>query len=311
MEPHASSSTQKRFLISLGLTSIILIAEVAGGIWTGSLALLSDAAHVFMDIFALALSYVALRLSALPADDRHTYGYHRLEVLAALANGATLLVISGGIFVEAIKRFQNPAGVKSQEMLIIAAAGLIVNLVVAYVLGSPSHDHAHGAEHPSENERVRDLNVHSAFLHVVGDAISSVGVILAGILITITGALWLDPAISVIIGVLILVSSIRVLRSSLHILIEGTPEGISLPKVHQSILEVPGVVSLHDLHVWNICSGRVALSAHVVLCEEEKNGQLAMANLKNRLSNRFGIEHTTVQFEPANCAENPSACRCR
>lgn len=319
MLPHAASSTQKRFLISLALTGLILAAEVAGGLWTGSLALLSDAAHVFMDIFALALSYLALRLSSMPADDRHTYGYHRLEVLAALVNGVSLFVIAGGIFSEAYKRFQAPEPVKSMEMLAIATIGLVVNLVVAFVLGGshshdPDHSHGHlpnGTAASTPARPARDLNVQSAFLHVVGDAISSVGVIIAGILITLTGSLWLDPAISVLIGVLILASSYRVLRSSLHILIEGTPEGISLKNVAQTIMDVPGVVSLHDLHVWNICSGRVALSAHVVL-EPAYQPQLsaAMASLKSKLACQFGIEHTTVQFETDTCEENPSPSRC-
>lgn len=309
MLPHSSSSTQKRFIISLLLTILILVAEIIGGMWTGSLALLSDAAHVFMDIFALALSYLALRLSSLPADDRHTFGYHRLEVLAAFINGISLFVIAGGIFSEAVKRFQAPEPVKSLEMLVIAVIGLVVNLAVALVLGgNHNHEHGPGGQHAPQ---VKDLNLHSAFLHVVGDAISSLGVIVAGILITVTGALWLDPAISLLIGVLILFSSYRILRGSLHILIEGTPDGISLKNVSQAILDVPGVSSLHDLHVWNICSGRVALSAHVVL----EPGILpesgaAMLGMKRNLLSRFGIEHTTVQFETAACEEIPSGSRC-
>ena len=200
MKPHLDHGIEKRFLVSIVLTALILVAEVIGGLWTGSLALLSDAAHVFMDIFALGLSFLALRLSALPADDRHTYGYHRLEVLAALANGLTLGVIAIGIFSEAIQRWQNPEPIKSAEMLVIAVIGLVVNLVVAFVLGGHDHDRdeaAHGRE---------DVNVKSAFLHVVGDAVSSVGVIVAAVLIGLTGAPWIDPLMSILIGVIILLS---------------------------------------------------------------------------------------------------------
>jgi len=305
MQPHQNRTLQIRFLLALGLTGIILIVELIGGLWTGSLALLSDAAHVFMDVFALSLSYVAMRLSALPPDDRHTYGYHRLEVLAALANGITLGGIAVGIFVEAYHRFITPEPVRGMEMLVIAAIGLMVNLVVAFVLGW--HTHSDGS-----NLHEHDVNVRSAFLHVLGDAVSSVGVIVAAVLITSTGLAWIDPAMSVLIGLLILVSSYRVLRSSIHILVEGVPEGMSLQKVSQTIGSIPGVMEVHDLHVWNICSGHIALSAHVVVCNNAQNEhQMTMSLLKQRLSQGFGIEHTTVQFENATCGEPPSACRCR
>jgi len=312
MIPHDNAITQKRLFLSLLLTATILAAEVVGGLWTGSLALLSDAAHVFMDIFALGLSFLAMRLSALPADDRHTYGYHRLEVLAALANGLSLGGIAIGIFIEAYRRFLSPEPVKSLEMLLIAAVGLAVNLVVVGVLSGRTDSHAHDG-HQHADHAGSDLNVRSAFLHVVGDAISSVGVILGALIISATGWLWIDPVVSVLIGVLIVVSSYRVLRSSLHILIEGTPEGLSLKNVVQVMAEVPGILDVHDLHVWNICSGRVALSAHVVVCEDARqDAQVTLQDIKQRLASGFGIQHTTVQFETAaaTCEQGPSACRC-
>ncbi len=297
MRPHQNKNIERRFILSIGLTSCILIAEVIGGLWTGSLALLSDSAHVFMDIFALGLSYAALRLSSLPADDRHTYGYHRLEVFAALANGLTLAVISIGIFWESYQRWQNPEPIKSVDMLIIAVIGLVANLAVAFILGREEHGHSDGHAH-------RDLNVESAFLHVIGDAVSSVGVILAAIIIWRTGYQWVDPAVSVLIGAMILFSSGRVLRSSLHILIEGTPEGISVAQVGKTLAELPGVVEVHDLHVWNICSGRVALSAHVVLTEETNRNSLTTLSEVNRiLTTNYGIEHSTVQFECVACGQ--------
>ena len=307
MRPHETDAMGRRFLISIGVTFAILIAEIAGGLWTGSLALLSDSAHVFMDVFALALSYLALRLSALPADDRHTYGYHRLEVLAALANGVTLGAIAVGIFTESWQRWQHPQPVKSLEMLTIAAVGLAANLVVAYVLGGRHvHEHQVAGAHIVERE---DLNVRSAFLHVVGDAVSSVGVIVAALILWRTGWSWVDPLMSVLIGALILVSSWRVLKGSLHILVEGVPEGLSLGRIGQTMEGIPGVLGVHDLHVWSLCSGHVALSAHVVTGgQSQTENDTAMAGIKSRLD-AFGIEHTTIQFEGAACGQGPELPR--
>lgn len=305
MPPHENTSTGRRFLISIGITFAILIAEVIGGLWTGSLALLSDAAHIFMDVFALALSYLALRLSALPADDRHTYGFHRLEVVAALINGVSLGAIAIGIFSESWQRWQNPQPVKSLELLIIATIGLVANLIVVFVLGGHHHDED---DHEHEGER-EDLNVRSAYLHVLGDAISSVGVIVAAVLIWATGWLWVDPLVSVLIGLLILVSSWRVLRSSLHILIEGAPEGLSVEQVGKDLAGIAGVQGVHDLHVWSLCSGHTALSAHVVVADQSLGqAEGLLAELKARLHDRFGIEHTTIQFECATCGQGRVVC---
>ncbi len=293
-------------------TFAILIAEVIGGFWTGSLALLSDAAHVFMDIFALGLSYLALRLSALPADDRHTYGFHRLEVVAALINGVTLGAIAIEIFSESWQRWFNPQAIKSMEMLVIAAIGLVVNLIVAFVLGGHGHDHDHeGKEGAEAHEEAEDLNVRSAYLHVLGDAISSVGVIVAAGLIWWTGWTWLDPLMSVFIGVLIIVSSWRVLKGSLHILVEGVPEHLSMEKIGQSMASVPGVLGVHDLHIWSICSGHVALSAHIVTADQKlTDGNGVMTELKARLA-KFGIQHTTIQFECEACGQGANLSRLR
>jgi cobalt-zinc-cadmium efflux system protein len=296
MPQHQNQALEKRFLVSLTLTGLILIAEVVGGLWTGSLALLSDAAHVFMDIFALGLSYLALRLAALPPDDRHTFGFHRLEVLAALANGITLAGIAVGIFIEAYHRLRAPEPVKSVELLVIATIGLIVNLIVALVLRGHTHEHG---EHKQQ-----DLNVQSAFLHVLGDAVSSVGVIVAALVIWRTGWMLADPIMSVLIGLIIVAGSWRVTRASLHILIEGVPEGFRLADVAQAMGSVPGVTDVHDLHVWSICSGHTALSAHVVIADQSLGqAQDVMNELKSRLRASFGVEHTTIQFECASCGQ--------
>lgn len=319
MLAHEKTGVQKRFAWSMIFTGLILIAEVVGGLLSGSLALLSDAAHVFMDLFALGLSMLALKLSSLPPDDQHSFGYHRLEVFAALINGVTLLVISIGIAVEAVQRWKAPVEIKSTEMLIIAVIGLVVNVVVAFTLGGHDHDHEHGyehthehseSEHSSESRQPRkDINLNSAFLHVVGDAISSVGVILAAILIRLTGLVWIDPLISLLIAVIILVSAYRVLKGALHILVEGVPEGLSIHKIQQSLASVPTVANVHDLHVWSICSGTVSLSAHIVLNnQEETYAETTMQQVKQMLHDEYQIEHTTIQFENCPCLNGHGGC---
>lgn len=303
MQPHVNRGTEQRFILSLVLTSLIFVGQLIGGLWTGSLALLSDSAHVFMDVFALGLSYLALRLSALPPNDRHTYGYHRLEVIAALVNGGTLGVIALGIWWEAYQRLQNPPPIRSLEMLVIAAIGLVVNLIVAAVLSGRRY--AHGGH----THLAKDLNLQSAFLHVVGDAASSVGVIAAALIIWQTGWRLADPLASILIGGLILFSAYRITRKALHILVEGVPEGVSIQDIQQSLSRVPAVQGVHDLHVWSICSGHAALSAHVVLenSRSQKN-DLVLNEINHNLRQDFGIEHTTIQFEETPCVDDSQAC---
>jgi cobalt-zinc-cadmium efflux system protein len=285
---------ERRFLLALALTGLILVAEVIGGLWTGSLALLSDAAHVSLDLFALGMSYVALRLAARPPDDRHTYGFHRMQVLAALANGATLLLVAFAIFREAWARFQNPAPVLAGPMLVVAAVGLAVNLVVVMVLRE--HDH-------------HDLNVRSAFLHVLGDVLASVGVIVAGVVILLTGWTLADPLISVLIAVIILAGAGRVLRESVHILAEGVPLHLTSSQVAAAMGQVPGVEEVHDLHIWTVSPGYVALSAHVVLDDQAlSRTQEMMDGLKQTLAETFSIDHTTIQFECQNCGQGTVVC---
>jgi cobalt-zinc-cadmium efflux system protein len=294
MHDHPLENNSKKLFFSIALTGLIFIVEFGGGLWTGSLALLSDSAHVFMDAFALGLSYLAIRAATLPANDRHTYGYHRLQVLAALANGATLLFISFEILRDAINRFQNPEPVMAGPMLIIAIVGLVVNIIVALVLRE--HDH-------------KDLNTRAAFLHVLGDALASVGVIGAGIAIYFTGLLWIDPLVSVLISILILFSSGRLLKETVHILAEGMPDGMTASGVIKTMKAISGVAEVHDLHIWTVCPGFVALSAHVILEDQNlsQTGRI-MEGLKNKLSSLYEIEHTTIQFECDNCHQGQVVC---
>ena len=300
MHPHTHTGVERRFLLSIGLTLVIFAAELIGGLWTGSLALLSDAAHVIMDAVALGISFVALWLSSRPADDKHSFGYHRLEVIAALANGLTLVVVSISIWSEAIQRFRDPQPVRGVEMLIIAFIGLLANLAVARIL------HGHGQDHDEGNEFARkDLNVRSAFLHVVGDAVSSVGVILAAGLIWLTGWQWVDPVMSILIGGMIAFSAYRVLRGSLHILVEGVPEGLSIAEITKTVQQIPGVENIHDLHVWNICSGHVSLSAHLVTCADANE---IRQQVNQHLQETYAIEHSTLQVECAGETERLCGC---
>ena len=291
---HTLKLKENRFVFSLVLTGLIFLVEFMGGFWTGSLALLSDSAHVFLDAFALGLSYFAIRAAALPPNDRHTYGYHRLQVLAALANGATLLLIAVEILREAWSRFRHPAPVSAGPMLAIAVVGLAVNLVVAFALRKHDRD---------------DLNIRSAFLHVIGDAAASVGVIGAGLAILITGAVWLDPLVSVLIGLLILFSSGRVLKESVHVLAEGMPEGMTATGIKDVLRRVSGVSEVHDLHVWTVAPGYIALSAHIVIDDQAISQTVEiMAALKESLEKDFNIRHTTIQFECGSCGQGTASC---
>jgi cobalt-zinc-cadmium efflux system protein len=293
-EKNHTIGTERRFVLSLALTSLILVAEVCGGLWTGSLALLSDAGHVALDLLALGLSYAALRVAARPASHRYTYGFHRWQVIAALVNGVTLFLVAFGIFREAWTRLRTPAGVLAGPMLIVAVVGLAVNLGVALVLRE--HDHA-------------DLNVRSAFLHALGDALSSVGVIIAAAIILLTGWTAADPLVSVLIGLIILAGAGRLLREALHILAEGAPAGVTAAEVGRAMNAVRGVSDVHDLHIWTVSPGYVALSAHVVLDDQRlAEAQRVQDDLRQTLAERFSIRHTTVQFECVNCGQGITTC---
>ncbi len=280
-------SISRRIGFAIVLTAVTLVAEVVGGFWTNSLALLSDAAHVFMDLFALALSLAAIRLAAWPATERRTYGWHRAEIFASLINGSTLILIAFGILIEAWGRFQHPEAVKSKEMFVIAAVGLIMNLIAARFL----HGHA---DH--------DLNVRSAFLHVLGDAIASVGVIIGGLVMLYTGWYVVDALISAGIALIIGWGSLRILREAGHILLEGVPAHIDVNQVVAKMKEIEGVVDVHHLHIWSICSHISALSAHIDLHPEYRllQGEI-IGQLEQILAHDFHITHTTLQGECSTC----------
>ncbi len=281
----------RRLLFAIALTSITLLAEVAGGIWANSLALLSDAGHLFLDLFALLLSLGAIKLASQPPNVRHSFGWHRLEVLAALINGLTVLLMAVLIMYEGSKRLVAPEEVKTLPMLVIALLGLIANLLAARGLHGHSHD---------------DLNVRSAFLHVLGDAAASVGVIAGAAIIWFTGWYQLDALISIAIGLLILAGAGRVLRDAVHILMEGVPRGMSVEQVAKRIKEMQGVHDLHHLNLWSVCSHILALSVHVEVepgYETDRSGLLQ--RIEHLLEHEFHITHTTIQLECSDCNGGP------
>jgi len=290
-EIHLDKSIAGRFKYAIILTLLTFLAEVAGGFWTNSLALLSDAAHVFLDLFALFLSLAAIKLAGYPASDTRTFGWHRMEVFASFINGASVFLIAVGIFYEAWGRLFQPEEVKSVPMFIIAAVGLTMNLVAAGALHSHSHD---------------DLNVRSAFLHVIGDAAASVGVIIGGLVIYFTHWYVLDAIISIGIGFVIFWGAWRVLRESAHILMEGVPRGMTTAEVVAAIRSVEGVNEVHHLNLWTICSHILALSAHIDVEPEYKTRQAGvLRRIEDLLMEHYHITHTTLQVECTMCIEMP------
>ncbi|MBW3554135.1 MAG: cation diffusion facilitator family transporter [Gemmatimonadetes bacterium] len=278
---HARDAPRRTLLIVLGITGAFMVAEFVGGLLSNSLALLADAAHMFTDVGALGLSLFAMWFAQRPATNQKTYGYLRLEILAALLNGATLIILSFFIFVEAAERLREPAEIRGGLMLAVAAGGLVVNLIAAFML------------HRSAGE---NLNVRGAYLHVLGDLLGSVGAITAAVIILLTGWTLADPITSVLVGGLILISSWKLVRESVDILLEAVPSHLDIEEIHGAIRDIPGVSEVHDLHVWTVTSGYFAMSGHAVVDEPERT-QAVLEAIRDRMHDRYGIEHVTVQVE--------------
>lgn len=276
-----TSDSGRRLTLVLILTAGYMVAELLGGWWTGSLALLADAGHMFTDVGALALALSAFWFGSRPATPSKTFGYYRLEIIAALVNGVALVVMSLLIFYGAYERWLSPPVVRSGPMMLIASGGLIVNLVCAWILHG--HDEV-------------DLNIRGAWLHVMGDALGSVAAIVAAAIMTFFGWYAADPLFSVVISVLIIWSSARLIKESTNVLLEGTPSHINLAAVEEAILKTTGVDDVHDLHVWTITSGREALSAHVIHGYDVSQPDL-LKELRTKLHDRFGVDHLTIQME--------------
>lgn len=274
---------RRRLRLAVVITAGILLAELLGGWWSGSLALLADAGHMFSDLGALAISWFALWFSERPAPSSKSFGYYRMEILCALANGLLLVVLALVVFAAGWSRLQSPPEVRTTAMIWVAVLGLSANLVAVAVL-RPSARHS--------------LNVRSALAHLIGDTLSSLGVIAGGVTMAFTGWYRVDPVLSMLIAVVILVNAWRLIREAVDVLLEATPGGLDAERVARSMAEVPGVHQVHDLHIWSITSGMPALSGHVVATDEPGLSQDQLLNrVKQMLLERYHIEHTTLQVE--------------
>lgn len=272
--------------LSLVATLGYVVLTLLAGLRAHSLALISEAGHNASDALALLLSFVAVHFQARPATDRKTFGYQRAGVLAAFLNALTLIGISIWIGYEAVGRFAEPVRVQPRLMMLVAAAGVVMNGVIAALLWRCS----------------QDVNLRSSFIHMLGDTLSTAAVIVGGVAILFTGMTWIDPALSLIIAALILWSSIAIVRETLNILLEGTPRGLSLGQIRSTLVEIEGVEDVHDLHVWSLGSQTHALASHVTIADiPPSESARILGEIKGRLSQRFHIHHTTIQFEHVEC----------
>ena len=280
---HERRSTQslRNLKLALGLTAVYMFAEAFGGWLANSLALLADAGHMLTDVAALSLTLAAIWFASRPATAKKTFGYYRLEILAAFINGIALVLISFWVIYEAFERFYAPPDVKGLQLTLIAVGGLAVNLFAAFLLHG---EHAH------------DLNMRGAWLHVVGDALGSVAAILAGVAILAFGWTWADAVSSFLISLIIIFGAWRLIRDSVNVLLEGTPAHINLKAVEEAIRQTEMVADVHDLHVWAITSGMDALSVHVIHTKDVSQKEL-LQTIRARLHDEFGIDHLTIQME--------------
>ena len=278
---HGSGANKKALAVVLAFTTTYMFAEVIGGLLTGSLALLADAAHMLSDNIALGLALFAFWLSGKPPTPNRSFGYQRAEILAALFNGITIVAVSIWIFYEAYNRFQSPPEVLGGWMMVVAVLGLVVNLAGALILNRSAGE---------------NLNMQGALRHVLADLLGSIGVIAAALVIILTGWNYADPVISVVIGALVLFSSWKLLRDSVSILLESSPPGIDAEEIGTKMVGVAGVEEVHDLHVWMVTSGFPALASHVLVGKDEDCHQ-KRRDLEKLLADEFGIDHTTLQVD--------------
>jgi cobalt-zinc-cadmium efflux system protein len=288
------SSTKRRLMVALAVTLSFVAIETVGGVSANSLALLTDALHNFSDAFALGLSWWALRLSSRPANNARTFGYHRAGILVALLNAATLIGLSLVAAFEAIQRFGAPPGVREQTIILVGALGFTINAGIAWSLRRPSRG---------------DLNIRSAFVHMAGDALSTLGVVAAGVGIALLGWNWLDPLASILIAALILWSAWGIVRETVDILLESAPPDLDVEVMVRDIMNTDGVTGVHDLHVWRLASNLRMLSAHVLTNNMTiSEGAQVQHDINNLLLNRYGIGHTALQLEYTGCEPDLLYC---
>lgn len=291
---HGATITGRRLALSILITLAFVVGEAITGYFSHSLALMSDAGHNFADALALVFSWYGLWIARKPSTAQRTFGYHRVGILAALVNAVSLVLIALLIFWEATTRLRHPEPVKSTPMIVVALIALLINTLITFWLKSAAK---------------KDLNVRSAYMHMLADAISAAGVIVAGIVVAFTGASIADPVVSILIGVLILWSSWGILKESVNVLLEGIPEGMDMAKVEEIIAGVHGVRAVHDLHVWTVGSGMICGSCHIMVDEQSvRSGENVLRAVTEELEHRFGIAHTTIQVEVEGCEPNDMYC---
>lgn len=277
------------------LSISILVAEIIGGILSNSLALLSDAGHVLADIIALGLSWYGVRQAERPANSRMTFGYHRVGVLVAIINASAIFLIAAFILYEAYNRFQEPPEVKSQLMMIVALAGLIANIIITTWL---------------RKEQRGNINIRSAFWHAAGDALASVGVIVGGLIILLTGQFWVDPAISVLISLIILWAAWSIFREGIRVLLEATPRDVDVLSMINTLKQIPGVKDIHDVHVWSITPELRAMNGHVLIEDvQTSKAEEIRARIEKVVREQYRIGHTTLQMECQKCESTEAFCR--
>lgn len=284
---------EKRLILTFSITIFILAVEVIGGLLSNSLALLSDAGHVMTDAFALGLSMIAARISKRPSDYRATYGYQRVGLLAAIINGFGLFGISVFIFMESYNRFVSPQQIDTAVMLPIAVGGLIGNIIMALILGKGHHD----------------LNIKSAWLHVLGDTLSSVGVIISGIIIYLTGWTYADPAAGMLVGIIILSGGVRVVKEATHVFLELVPKGFDVEMIAKRIAELPEVMGIHDIHIWSLTHRRVSFSAHIWVHDQKLSSLEPLKKKIEGMLQDLEISHILLQFECMECESSGLYCQ--
>ena len=290
----AAKQTTQRLSISLFLTLVFVVIEAGAGIFANSLALLTDAAHNLTDVIALGLTWFAIRVTAQPANAQKTYGYHRVGILVALVNSTTLVLISLGIFYEAYHRFLSPPEVESSILIGVGLIAVVINLVTALLVHR-------GSEH--------DLNLRSAFVHLMGDVLSTVGAVIAGVIIYFTDANWLDPLVSVLIGFLILFNAWGILRDAIDILLEATPRDVNIKEMVNDIIKVEGVLGIHDIHVWSLTQSLRTMSAHILTDDLHISaGGAIQRQINEILLHRYNIAHATLQLECVDCFPDSLYC---
>lgn len=290
----AAKQTTRRLSLSLFLTLVFVVIEAGAGIFANSLALLTDAAHNLTDVIALSLTWLAIRITAQPANAQKTYGYHRAGILVALLNSTTLVIISLGIFYEAYRRFMSPPEVQSGILIGVGLIAVVINLVTALLVHRGSQS---------------DLNLRSAFVHLMGDVLSTIGAVIAGVIIYFTNANWLDPLVSVLIGVLILYNAWGILRDAVDILLEATPRDVNIKNMVNDIIRVEGVLGIHDIHVWSLTQSLRTMSAHILTDDLHISaGADIQRQISEILQHRYNIAHATLQLECVDCFPDSLYC---